>query len=217
MDKMGNDTITKKKNSGTGRIKTRDLTKMGLLVALLCVSAYISIPIGTIPITLQTMIIFLVALLLTPAQAFLTVLVYLLLGACGLPVFSGGRGGVGILFGATGGFLFGFLLAAPLVSFLVRKAYQMITVQHLNGVPIRNGVPMRKHATLILSILITVVVGMPMIYLLGTLYMKFFLGLTLKATLVMAVLPFIPLDIIKCIVASLLAIPIKSALSRLDN
>ena len=81
-----------------------------MFAALLAVCAWISIPLGDVAVTLQTFGVALALLLLGGKWGSLTVIIYLLLGAVGLPVFSGFRGGIGALAGVTGGFLWGFLL-----------------------------------------------------------------------------------------------------------
>lgn len=102
----------------TSRWNIHDLTQMALLVALLSVSAYIAfpIPITLVSVTAQTLFLNLTALLLDRRKAAVTVAVWILLGAVGVPVYSGGRGGLSQLFGPTGGFIFAFLLAAYLGS-----------------------------------------------------------------------------------------------------
>jgi len=100
--------------------RTRGLVTAGLLAALLASAAWISFPIGTVPLTLQVFVVVLAALLLAPSWAVASVGVYLLLGALGAPVFAGGRGGLGVLFGPTGGYLFGFVVAAPIGALLRR-------------------------------------------------------------------------------------------------
>ena len=77
------------------KLNTMELTKMALLTALICVSAYIVIPLPFTPasLTAQTLVVNLIALLLTPRQAAFTMVVYILLGLTGLPVFSGAMGG----------------------------------------------------------------------------------------------------------------------------
>ena len=87
------------------------MTLSSLFAALLAVCAWICIPISDIGITLQTFGISLVLLLLGGKWGSISIGIYLLLGAAGLPVFSGFRGGFGMLLGATGGFLWGFLLS----------------------------------------------------------------------------------------------------------
>lgn len=93
-------------------MKTRNLTLCGLFAALMALCAWISIPLGTATFTLQTFGVILALLVLGGKWGTVTVLVYLLLGAVGVPVFSGFQGGFSVLFGPTGGFLWGFLVMA---------------------------------------------------------------------------------------------------------
>ena len=94
------------------------LARCGLFSALMCICAWISIPLGSMVFTLQSFALFLALLVLGGKGATVSVLVYLALGAVGLPVFSGFRGGFGALLGVTGGFLWGFALAT-LIFWLV--------------------------------------------------------------------------------------------------
>ena len=95
--------------------------KSALLVSFIILSSYFYLPLPSVSgLSLQTVFINLTALLLSPRQGFLTVGLWLLMGAAGLPVFSGG-GGIGKLFGVTGGFYWGFLVAVPLMSALKGK------------------------------------------------------------------------------------------------
>lgn len=89
--------------------KTRGMVYTALFAVLIAVCTWLCIP-AAVPFTMQTFAVFLAALLLGPKKAFAVVLVYLLMGAVGLPVFAGFQGGVGVLFGPTGGYLFGFLI-----------------------------------------------------------------------------------------------------------
>ncbi len=104
------------------KLKISDLTMVAMAAALLAISAQIAIPLGPVPFTLQTAFFLMVAIILPPKNAFLAISAYLLLGAIGLPVFSAGRGGLGQLFGPTGGFLFGFWPAVLACSFILKKA-----------------------------------------------------------------------------------------------
>jgi len=189
------------------RISTKDLTKMALLAALLCVSAYINIPLGFTParLTLQTMIINLTAILLTPGQSFLTVLVYVLIGFAGVPIFSGGEGGPAKLFGPTGGYIMAFLAAAPAMSFTKMYFEKLV----------RKVVSNETRARLIAYSVNAIVVGMIIVYLIGTIYMKLMLGRTWAQVLLMAVVPFIPLDIVKCILAAVIGVPLKKTLDHM--
>ena len=93
----------------------RTITKMSICVALCCVSAYISIPLPftTAMITALTVVMNLTAFILKPKQTLIVMLVWILLGSAGLPVFVGGTAGFGRLFGPTGGFIIAFAIAYP--------------------------------------------------------------------------------------------------------
>ncbi len=105
------------------KTKTRihDLTLIALFAALLAISAQIRLPVGQISFTMQTFVVFFSVYFLGIKRGTLAVLIYLLLGAVGLPVFSGFVGGIGILLGATGGYLIGFLPAAIIAGLFTRK------------------------------------------------------------------------------------------------
>ena len=192
------------------KLSTRELTKTALCVALLCISSYISFPIPFTPIviTAQTLVVSLIGLILNPMESFLSTLVFMLLGCVGLPVFSGGTAGIAKLFGPTGGFIIGFLAAAPLISFTRGKKVN----------PIR-------------YFLSTVLIGMIVIDLCGTLMFSiqqqvaaaqsFSIGTVLSAlspsalfkVLSATVIPFIPGDLIKCV----LAVAIGTALNKIPG
>jgi len=83
-----------------------------LMAALVAVGAYLHLTIGPVPISLQTLFVILAGFVLGPKHGTMAIGLYLLAGAVGLPVFAGGKAGIGHLFGPTGGFLFGFALSA---------------------------------------------------------------------------------------------------------
>ena len=89
--------------------KTADLARIALGAALITVCAWITLPF-TVPFTMQIFAVFLSLILLGGRNGTIAVVVYLLLGAIGIPVFSGGKGGFSVLIGPTGGYLFGMLL-----------------------------------------------------------------------------------------------------------
>lgn len=173
------------------RSVTRDLTTGALFAALLAASAWISIPIGAVPLTLQVFIVLLVGLVLPPARAFAAVGVYLLLGAIGVPVFSGGQGGLGVLAGPTGGYLVGFLLAAPIVALL------------------RHAAPVRFPCWL--ADAVGVAVGLVAIYTLGWSQLALVTGMTPAEAFAAGVLPFVALDVAKGVVAVAVAASLRRA------
>ena len=91
-----------------------------LTAALIAAGAFLAIPIGPVPIVLQNFFVLLGGLLLGPRWGMTAVGVYLLAGICGLPIFAGGLGGIGRIFGPTGGYLLGYLPAVALVGWLPR-------------------------------------------------------------------------------------------------
>ena len=165
-------------------MNTRDLTKIAMCIALSIICAYISFPLPFTPvlITAQTIAINLIALILKPRQAFLAVLGYVLIGLCGVPVFSGGMSGLQKLSSPGGGFVFGFLIMAPLVSYLKGKNNDF-----------------KRYA------LVTAIIGMPIINICGAIQMSLLMNISIYQSLTMAVFPFVFGDVLKCFVASLLA------------
>lgn len=100
-------------------LKTVDIVYIGMFVALITICAYISIP-TAVPFTMQTFGIFAAVAILGQKDGTLAMLVYILLGAVGVPVFTGFKGGIAVLFGPTGGYLLGYLLATILSGFLIK-------------------------------------------------------------------------------------------------
>ena len=90
--------------------RTRSIAFTALSIAIIAVSAWITVPIGPVPFTLQMFAVTFAILVLAPKQAIAAIAGYLALGALGIPVFSGMRGGIGVLMGPTGGFLWGYLV-----------------------------------------------------------------------------------------------------------
>ncbi len=103
-------TVTKTKSGRTG-MKTIDMVYIAIFAALMAVCSWISIP-TTVPFTLQTFGVFMAVGILGGKRGTLAVLVYILLGAIGLPVFAGFSGGIGALLGTSGGYIVGFLFSA---------------------------------------------------------------------------------------------------------
>ncbi|MCD7735702.1 MAG: biotin transporter BioY [Lachnospiraceae bacterium] len=111
-------TVTKTETCQTG-MKTVDMVYIAIFAALMAVCSWISIP-TTVPFTLQTFGVFMAVGILGGKRGTLAVLVYILLGAIGLPVFAGFSGGIGTLLGTSGGYIIGFLFSA-LTMWLIEK------------------------------------------------------------------------------------------------
>lgn len=156
---------------------TPDLHKLvlaSLMAALIAVGGYLAIPIGPVPIVLQNLFVLVAALLLGSRWASAAVAVYLLAGACGLPVFAGGGGGLGHLFGPRGGYLFGFLAAAWLVGKLSEISRQQPLVE-----------------------IVAMAIGGLVIYAIGVPWLMTLLGLSLGKALAVGMYPFILGDVVK--------------------
>ncbi|WP_288840383.1 biotin transporter BioY [uncultured Mitsuokella sp.] len=174
-------------------LTARDMTKMALCVAFCCVTAYISFPLPFTPgmVTALTLALGVTAFVLTPKQTFMALLVYVLLGCIGLPVFVGGTAGFGKLFGPTGGYIIAWLVVYPIIS------------------AVKGATPNFKRYALV-----DIVVGIPLTYVGGLISMMLVMDVSLGAALVMAVLPYIPGDIIKCLMAAFLGVKVNEALER---
>jgi biotin transport system substrate-specific component len=158
-----------------------------LFSALIIVGAYIRFPLPPVPITLQTMFVLLCAMLGGRKTGTFAVAIYLLLGAIGLPVFTAG-GGVGILFGPTGGYLLALLPASYLTGVLADIGYQA---------------GKRKGYTL--GCFLGGLAGTLVIYLIGVPFLKYNLSMGWSAAIKAGMLPFLVGDAVKLIVAVTLA------------
>ena len=167
------------------RISIREIAYTALGVALMIICSWLSIPL-TVPFTMQTFAVCLVAALFGLKIGMWTVLVYLLLGIVGVPVFAGFEGGLGYLLGATGGYLVGFLLTALVVGIAAD----------------RRG---RGKKVLIAEM----AVGVLLCYALGTAWFVLVYTRTsgpvgVATALVWCVLPYVIPDIVKIVMAALL-------------
>lgn len=161
--------------------RTRDVVTASLLAALLAASAWVSVPLQPVPVTFQTFVVILAALLLRPRWAAAAVGTYLVLGAAGVPVFSGPAGGLAPLVGPTGGYLVGFLVATTTGAW-VRVRLARIA---------RAGAADVAGAVVVLAV----------VYALGWAWLVQVTGLGVGAAFAVGVAPFLPLDAAKAAVA----------------
>ena len=178
--------------SSTGVVKTRenmkvlDLVYIAIGAALIAICSWISIP-TAVPFTLQTFAVFFVLLLLGGERGTLATLIYVLLGAIGVPVFAGFSGGIGILFGNTGGYILGFLFIG-LIYMLFTKVFKKSLVVKV----------------------VALVIGLAVCYAFGTawfmhVYMKGSGEVGLLTVLGWCVFPFIIPDLLKMALAVMIA------------
>ena len=173
--------------------KTLELTYTALFAALIVICSWISIP-ATVSFTLQTFAVFLAAGLLGGKRATLSVIIYVLLGAVGLPVFTGFKGGMGALLGTTGGYIIGFIFTA-----LVMWLFEYVLKERFN-----------KPLFLALSM----AVGLIVCYAFGTawfinVYTRTKGPVGILAALSWCVFPFIIPDVLKIALALSLTLKLK--------
>src|SRR4030067_2338846 len=111
--------------------KLRWMVLASLWPALPAVGAYIHVPIGPVPIVLSTLFAILSGLLLGSRWGLASMGLYLLVGAIGMPVFAGGKGGIAHFFGPTGGYLFGYVVASWLTGFIAERSRGILVLDIL--------------------------------------------------------------------------------------
>lgn len=173
--------------------KTRTLAFTALLAALTAVLAQIAIPLPftPVPLTLGTLGGYLAAGLLAWQSAAMSQLVYVFIGAVGIPVFAGFTGGFGIVMGPTGGYLIGYIVSALVAGLIIGKT---------------NG----KFYWYIIAM----IAGTFFCYLFGTVWFMAVTKTGLAASLTACVIPFLPGDAIKIVLASLLSFKLRPILKR---
>ncbi|MEW6377847.1 MAG: biotin transporter BioY [Thermodesulfobacteriota bacterium] len=171
--------------------KLRWVVLASLMAALTAVGAYIHVPIGPVPIVLSTLFVLLSGLLLGSRWGLASMGLYLLVGAIGIPVFAGGKGGFAHFFGPTGGYLFGYVLASWITGFISE----------------------RSRGLLILDIF-AVLIGSLVIYGLGVPWLKMVTQMSWLKTLLVGMVPFLIGDAVKASIALILARSVRPILKR---
>lgn len=200
--------------------RTRSIAFVGLTVAIMAVSAWITVPLGPVPFTLQMFAVTFAIVLLTPTQALAAISGYLLLGAVGLPVFSGMRGGIGVLAGPTGGFLWGYLFgvaAAVLLLHLVRTRTSWDSAREeraLDPAAAAALTPAKRIGRFLRMSGVEVLAGIlftATAYACGCVQYMAVAGVSLEAAFAVACAPFIVVDLCKIVAAVACAQAVKAA------
>jgi biotin transport system substrate-specific component len=170
-------------------LRVRDMTWMAMFVALLAISGMFSIPVGPVPITLQTLVVMLAGSVLGAKRGFVSMVVFILLAAVGAPVLSGGGGGIASLLGPTGGYIFSWPFAAFFIGWIIEKwgsAVWKLMVAHIIG-------------------------GIVLVHLVGFSWLVSYLHLPLNMkTFITSLFIFLPGDLVKAVVAA----PVASAVYK---
>lgn len=175
------------------KLKLKDLVYSALLTAIIIVLGLISFPLpfSPVPVTGQTLGIMLAGSILTVRQVILSISAFLLLGIAGVPVFAGGTGGIGIIFGPRGGYLIGFLVGGVVIAFLRGKKTNIFRLGLAN-----------------------LVGGIIVIYIFGVLWLSYAAKLGLAKAFLVGALPYIPGDLFKTVAATILGSRIQTQLKR---
>ncbi|HEX6595051.1 MAG TPA: biotin transporter BioY [Bacillota bacterium] len=169
--------------------KLRMMIATAFFTAIIGILAQVTIPLPLVPITGQTLAIGLVATILGAKLGTLAATLYLIIGAIGIPVFSQFTGGLGIIIGPTGGFIFGFIPTAFIIGYYLEK----------RGFTVANA-------------MIANIIGMFVTLTIGTIWLKFIANLTWSAALLGGFAPFIVGGIIKAVLAAWLGIAVRNRL-----
>ncbi|MDE5973732.1 MAG: biotin transporter BioY [Eubacterium sp.] len=172
-------------NAKKKKFKTVDIVYIGLFAALIAVCAWISIPM-TVSFTLQTCAVCLTAGLLGWKRGTLTVIIYILLGMIGLPVFTGFKSGIAAVTGPTGGYIVGFIFTALIVGFAADKLGKKLWMN-----------------------VIFMAIGILVCYLFGTIWFMIAYKVTFASALTTCVVPFLIPDAVKIAVAAILVNRLK--------
>ncbi len=170
------------------KISTRGMSYAAMFGAVTAIGAYIIIPLPLVPITFQTFVMYLAASLLGGYLGALSQIVYILLGIIGLPVFAGGKAGLGVLIGPTGGYLTGFIIGAYILGKMMESRKQS------------------GYVWIVLSLIVATVA----IYICGVAQLSLVAHLSLQKAIAVGVLPFLIGDAIKIAAATLLIVRIRS-------
>lgn len=165
-------------------LKAKEITLTAIFTSLTIVGAQIYIPIGEVPITLQVLFVLMSGLILKEKLGFMSQITYVLMGAIGLPVFAGFKGGFTHIIGPTGGYIIAFPLSAWIVGKVSRKS----------------GFKRYVLASF---------VGIMVIYMLGTSWLGIYLK-SAKTAILLGMIPFILWDVLKALIASYIAYKYES-------
>jgi biotin transport system substrate-specific component len=169
----------------------RSMVLASLMSALIAVGSYIQVPIGPVPIVLTNLFVLLAGLLLGGRWALTSVGLYLLMGAIGIPVFAGGKGGFGHFLGPTGGYLAGYALGAWVTGFISQRSRGIMTGD-----------------------IVAVVIGGLCIYALGVPWLKVVTKMAWNRALFVGMAPFVVGDALKASAAIVLVRAVRPMLDR---
>lgn len=175
------------------KFSVKQLALIGLMAAVICILGPLAlyIPISPVPISLGMLGIYFVTSVLGMKQGTISVLIYILLGLIGMPVFTGFTGGPAKLFGPTGGYIIGYIFMALICGFFVDKFEKNLPLYFLG-----------------------MILGTVVCYLFGTVWLGCLLHMTFAEALAAGVLPYIPGDLVKLIIAMIVGCQLRKRLLK---
>ena len=196
------ETVTKSGVKG----RTYTIAATAVMAAVLCIIAPFSVPIGPVPISLATLVVYLAAYVLGWKMSTVSVLIYLLIGMTGLPVFSGFSGGFTKLAGPTGGYLIGYVPLALIsgLFILLSDKLRRVSTAALKETGAPGSIKAFDFFAHRLIELAGMLLGTLVLYVLGTAWFCILMDSTVSHALTLCVIPFIPGDLGKILVAILL-------------
>ncbi len=200
---------TTKKNAFT----VDRIARIAIMAALMCVSSWITIPSPfnpAVPFTLQTFAVILAGLLLEPFEAGFAGIVYFLLGAVGLPIFSGFGNLYSRIFTATGGYLIGIFFTPFVISLVCKAISGAIDKINLSKAK-------KKTAHIVIYIAVAIVLGILVVDIPGVIQAKFITNTPWLQSIVIFALSFMPTDILKAVAAAVIALSLETPLSKIKK
>lgn len=173
------------------KLSIQQIAVIGVMTAVICILAPFSIPIGVVPISFTNLAVYIALYVLGVKKGTISYVIYLLIGLVGVPVFSSFTSGPGKLFGPTGGYLIGFIPMAVIAGIFIDKFIDKMYLCFLG-----------------------MVLGTAVCYLFGTAWLAYEASMTFSQALAAGVIPFIPGDLVKIVIAMLIGPQIRKALRK---
>lgn len=173
--------------------KSYQMTIVGVMAAVICILGPLSIPIGLVPISFTNLAIYIALYALGMKKGIISFLIYVLIGFVGIPVFSGFSGGPAKLLGPTGGYIIGFIFMA-----------------------IASGIFIDRYFNKWIMCVVGMIIGTALCYIFGTAWLAYQANMSAEVALAAGVIPFIPGDLVKITLASIVGPQIRKRLIKAD-
>ena len=173
-------------------LSIKEMTQIGMCAALMAIFSQLSIPLPftSVPVTLQIFGLVVLAVIVGAKIGTLSIIVFVILGAIGLPVFANFSGGFGVIVGPTGGYIIGFIIMAFLIGYASSKGNKIF-------------------------LFIAAYIGVTIDLIIGTLYLKVVTGMTMQGALIAGLYPFIIKDFITVALAVFIGLKVKKSVEHI--